>query len=94
MSTFTLIALVLLGLFAAGGLVATVVVVLGFYMGWFRMSASSAGGKSQVRFTMEENKILNDKNTVVEAVRDLGHRGKDKAATPVETMTDASAPAG
>ena len=93
MSTSVWFAVIFIGLFFGGGLVMAAVVGLGFYLGWFGMKSGRANGKSYARFTLEENKILNDENSVVEAVRDLGHAGKDKVATPTQTMKDAAAPA-
>jgi hypothetical protein len=92
MSTISWIAVILIGLFVAGGMLAAFVVGLGFALGWFRLGASSASGKRQVTFTMEQNKILDDENAVLERVHDLGRPEKDIIAVPVATRKDAAAP--
>jgi hypothetical protein len=93
MSTFALIAVILIDLFFLGGLIVAAVMGLGFYMGWFRLKTGRADGKNYARFTMEENKILNDQKAVVEVVRDLGHAGNGKTAPPADTAKNSATPA-
>jgi len=57
-------------------LLAVVVVVgvaVGFYRGWFRVSAQSEEGKSDVTLTVDKGKMVTDKDTAVDKVQDLGH---------------------
>jgi hypothetical protein len=65
---------------------------LGFYLGWFTLAWDGAGGKGQLTGTLDEDKFQEDKNKALKAVHDLGHKGKDKAATPTEKGKDQAAP--
>jgi hypothetical protein len=75
-------------------LVVAGVVGLGFYRGWFRVSAASADAKSNITFTVDKDKFQEDKKTVQEKVHDLGHAVKDKAAAATETSKAEDAPPG
>lgn len=92
MSSMVLIGLVVIGLFCAAAVLAVVVVVLGFALGWFHLGASSAGGKRQVTFTLEQNKVLDDEHTAMDRVRHLGLLEKDNTDPPVAAKKDVAAP--
>jgi hypothetical protein len=55
------------------------IVGLGFYQGWFHLSTdSTADHKPNVTFTVDEDKIEQDKKTAKEKMQDFGHKAKDK----------------
>ena len=58
-----------------------VVIVTGFYLGWFHVSSANNGNKSHVTMTVNQAKIRADKN---KAVSDL-HNLKPAATMPVPT---------
>jgi hypothetical protein len=60
---------------------------LGFYMGWFQLSSSSENNKPNISLTVDGNKLAADKNKVVDAVQDLGHKANDKANDKVADTT-------
>jgi hypothetical protein len=73
-------------------LVVAVAVGVGFYMGWFRFASDSANGESNITFTVDVDKIKEDKGKAVEKVQDLGSQGKDKTSAPAEKATDPLVP--
>src|SRR5260370_12945265 len=73
-------------------LVVAVVAGLGFYLGWFTVGWDRADGKSHITGTLDEDKFQEDKHKALEAVHDLGHQGKDKAAAPTEKGEHQAAP--
>ena len=51
------------------------VAALGFYRGWFNVEwEKRPDGKGEVRGTVDEEKIKQDRNAAEERVRDLGHQ--------------------
>ena len=55
---------------------------LGFYRGWFQISSDRDNTENKVNttFTVDENKIQEDK----EKVQELGHQAKEKTGDAVE----------
>jgi hypothetical protein len=55
---------------------------LGFYRGWFQISSDRDNTENKVNttFTVDENKIREDK----EKVQELGHQAKEKTGEAVE----------
>ena len=68
--------------------VVVVVGVLGFYLGWFNLSSSNDGGKSNVTVSVGKNKIEADRDTVVDSVQDLGHKAADKIEATTQKTPD------
>jgi hypothetical protein len=73
-------------------LVVAVAVGVGFYMGWFRFASDSGNGESNITFTVDVDKIQEDKEKAVEKVHDLGGQGKEKASAPAGKATDPVTP--
>jgi hypothetical protein len=57
-----LIAWILLGVMVLGLLAMAGVIVLGVYLSWFLLGPTSSTGKDSFRFTMDADRIRNDKN--------------------------------
>ena len=53
--------------------------VLGFYRGWFRLSTGHADQQPSATFTVDQNKINEDKDSVKDRVQEFRHK------TPEET---------
>ena len=72
------------------GLVVVVacVAVVGLYRGWFQVTSDSANDQRNVTFSADQNKIKEDENKVVQEVKSLGNRVKDKSGTPAEKSKD------
>ncbi len=63
-------------------LVVAGVLGLGFYRGWFHVVSDSADGESNLTFTLDTNKIEEDRKAAQQKAHDLGHSGKDKTGAP------------
>ena len=72
------------------GLVVVVACVagVGLYRGWFQVTSDSASDQRNVTFSADQNKIKEDEKKVVQEVKSLGNRVKDKSGTPVEKSKD------
>jgi hypothetical protein len=57
---------------------------LGFYQGWFHLSTDSADDKSNVTFTVDQDKFKKDEEKAKEKVQDLGHQVKEKTTARAE----------
>ena len=55
---------------------------LGFYRGWFSFTSDSAGDKSNVTLTVDQDKFQGDRKAAEEGVQGLGHQAKDNVAGP------------
>jgi hypothetical protein len=53
---------------------------LGFYQGWFQLSTNNADHKSNVTFSVDQDKIGTDEEKVKDKVRELGQKMKEKTA--------------
>jgi hypothetical protein len=73
-------------------LVVAGIVGLGFYQGWFHVASDGGGGESNITFTVDTDKMHEDKDKAMEKVQDLGHQAKDKAAPPTEKSKDQATP--
>jgi hypothetical protein len=51
---------------------------LGFYQGWFRLSAGGTDGKANIPVTVDKDKIEQDKAKAKEKVQDLEQKVKEK----------------
>jgi len=65
---------------------------LGFYLRWFHVGSESADGSSNVTFTVDKDKILQDEKNAVKKVQGLGHQVRDEPAGPNEKSKDATTP--
>jgi hypothetical protein len=61
------------GLLVALALLVAGVIGLGFYRGWFDLSADATDPKASVTFTVDQDKIHGDADRAGERVRDFGH---------------------
>ena len=55
-----------------------VIVVLGVALGWFKFSSRSDHGHANVTLSVDKDKMVADKDKVVDQVQDLGHKADDK----------------
>jgi hypothetical protein len=55
------------------------VVGLGFYQGWFRLSAGGTDGQPNVPVTVDKEKMERDKEKAKEKVQELERKVKEKA---------------
>ena len=75
----------MLGVFV---LIVTVVVGLGFYMGWFHFSSGSDGKNTHVTMSVDKGRIQEDKDKAVDKVKGLEQRAKDKVETTTQTAKE------
>jgi hypothetical protein len=57
------------------------VVGLGFYQGWFRLSAGGTDGKTNIPVTVDKEKFEQDKERAKEKVQDLEQKVREKTNT-------------
>lgn len=65
-------------------LVVAGVLGLGFYRGWFHVASDSADGESNLTFTVDTNKVEEDRKTVQQKAQDLGHSSRDRTGASKE----------
>lgn len=65
-----------------------VIVGLGFYQGWWRVTSGTAESKSGISFSVDKNRIAEDAQKVKDKVQGLGHRDADKAPEPTDTVPE------
>jgi hypothetical protein len=61
---------------------------LGFYRGWFSFASDSAGARSNVTLTVDQDKFQEDRKAATESVQDLGRQARDKVAGSGGKVTD------
>jgi predicted negative regulator of RcsB-dependent stress response len=68
------------------GLVLLMVVVLGlgFYLGWFRFSTESAGHKTNITITVDQDKIREDEDKAKEKVQEASQKVKERIQAGTE----------
>jgi hypothetical protein len=59
------------------GLIVVCVIGFGFYFGYFRIGSDNADGTSHITLTVEQKKIQEAEEKVVEKVHDLTHKSKE-----------------
>jgi hypothetical protein len=59
------------------GLIVVCVIGFGFYYGYFQIGSDSADGATHITLTVEQKKIKEDEEKVVEKVHDLTHKSKE-----------------
>ena len=47
---------------------------LGFYLGWFHMGSETTDGKTNVTFSVDQNKIKQDEHKVIDKVQGTGQK--------------------
>jgi predicted negative regulator of RcsB-dependent stress response len=65
-------------------LVVLVVLGLGLYRGWFRISSHNDSQESNVTLSVDKDKVEADKDSAVEEAQRLGHKAVDKISPPPE----------
>ncbi len=58
-------------------LIVVAVGAVGFYLGWFHIGSETVDGKTNVTFSMDQNKIKTDENKVLEKVHGAGQKGTE-----------------
>ena len=56
------------------------VVVLGFFRGWFRLSTDRTAAQQSTTFTVDQNKINEDKDRVTEKAQEFEHKTREEIA--------------
>ncbi len=69
-----------------------VVVGLGFYLGWFHIATDESDQKTNVRITMDRDKMNEDKEKAQEKVRDLGRKGQPGPAATEKSKEESREP--
>jgi len=69
------------------------IATLGFYRGWFRLSADSTDQNSSATFTVDQDKINADGNEAKESVQAFGDKTKEAVGGDTEKVTSEDAPA-
>ena len=54
------------------------IAAFGFYQGWFKMSTDNTDHKSNVTFSVDQDKFKADEEKAKEKVQDFGHKAKEK----------------
>jgi len=65
-------------------LIAVVGVGLGLYRGWFSVSSRHDESKPNVTVAVDKDRIIADKDTVVDKMQDLRHEAEDKIAATTQ----------
>jgi hypothetical protein len=69
--------IIMKGLLALLVLLLIVIAGFGFYRGWFHLSTDSAGHKSNVTLSVDQDKFQKDEATAKEKVQGLGHKTQE-----------------
>ena len=64
-------------------LILVVVAALGAYFGWFHIGTESSNGKSTMTFTVNKDKVEEDKDKVMSKAQDLAQDAQSHAAAAV-----------
>jgi hypothetical protein len=64
-------------LFMVVGLIVVCVIGIGFYFGYFRIGSDNADGTSHITLTVEQKKMQEAEEKVIEKVHDLTHKSKE-----------------
>ena len=71
----------------------SVIAALGFYRGWFRLSADSTDQNSSATFTVDQDKINADGDKAKESVQAFGDKTKEAVGGDTEKVTPEDIPA-
>ena len=61
---------------------------LGFYLGWFRLSADSEGQKTNITITVDQEKIREDEEKAKEKVQEVGQKVKERTGAETQKSKD------
>jgi hypothetical protein len=64
------------------------IVSLGFYRVWFNLSSDNADHKSNVTFTVDQDKFKEDEEMAKEKVQGLGQKAKEKAGDRTDRVKE------
>jgi hypothetical protein len=56
----------------------------GFYQGWFSLSTDNTDNKSNVTFTVDQDRIHEDEAKAKDKMHDLGQKVKEKTGTQTD----------
>ena len=73
-------------------LIVIVLVVVGFYRGWFRISGADTSNQSHVTMSVNQAKIRSDKNKAVNAVQNMKPASNSNDSTASPDHSTATAP--
>jgi len=79
-------------LFAVLLLLVVAVVGLGFYLGWFRVSTDSEGQKTNIKITVDKDKIRKDEEKAKEKVQEVEQKVKEKIGAGTDKSKDEGPP--
>jgi predicted negative regulator of RcsB-dependent stress response len=64
------------------------IVAFGFYQGWFHLSTDHADHKSNVTFSVDQDRIQADEKKAKEKVQDFGHTVKERTGTQTDKVKE------
>jgi predicted negative regulator of RcsB-dependent stress response len=64
------------------------IVGFGFYQGWFHLSTDNADHKSNVKFSVDQDKIQEDEKKAKGKVQDFGQKVKEKTGTQTDKVKE------
>jgi len=67
-----------------------IVLVLGFYLGWFGLSSHNNPSSSDITLSVDKDKMESDKDKAVDKVQDMGNKVADKIEGTREPQDDAA----
>jgi hypothetical protein len=76
------------GLLAVLVLLLIVIAGFGFYRGWFSLSTATADHKSNVTFSVDQDKFQKDEAKAKEKVQGLGHKAKETNSDRTDKVED------
>ncbi len=73
-------------------LIVIVLVVVGFYRGWFRISGADSSNNSHVTMSVDQAKIRSDKDKAVDAVQNMKPSSNSTPSTTAPDHATATSP--
>ena len=67
-------------------LILVVIVSLGFYQGWFHLSTDSGDQSPSATITVDNEKILQDEQSVKETIHNLGQETKESTGQTTDEV--------
>jgi hypothetical protein len=80
--------IIMKGFLAVIVLLVVCVAAFGFYQGWFTMSTDNTDHKSNVTFSVDQDKFKADEEKAKEKVQDLGHKVKEKTGDRTDKVEE------
>jgi len=68
-------------------IIIAIVACIGLYLGWFKLGSETTDGKTHVTLTVDQNKIKETENKVVDQVHNVGDKIRGKSSTTTTTTT-------